>query len=188
MFKRRVTLDFMTQFKPDHARMARLLQAAGAEESAAEAHGMLCGMLCAGLDRWQPHLLAEAEEGDLLAREAADELEALWQLSGRELRERRMPIQLLLPEDERPVEERATALRDWSQGFLYGLGLGGKQKESLFRGEAGEALRDFSEIARMDLEEFGQAEEAEEALMQLAEYLWVATSLIWHEIHADESR
>lgn len=188
MFKWRVKLDSMTEFKPDHARMARLLQAAGAEQSAAEAHGMLCGMLCAGLGQWRPNLLEEADENDLPAREAADELDRLWHLSERELRERRMPVQLLLPGDERPVRERATALRDWSQGFLYGFGLGGRQKESLFQGEAGEALHDFSEISRMALDDFDDSEETEEALMQLAEYLWVATSLIWHETHADESR
>ena len=188
MFKWRVKLDSMTEFKPDHARMARLLQAAGAEQTAAEAHGMLCGMLCAGLDQWRPNLLEEADENDLLARAAVDELDRLWQLADRELRDRRMPVQLLLPDEERPVRERATALRDWSQGFLYGFGLGGKQKESLFQSEAGEALRDFSEISRMALDEFDDSEETEEALMQLAEYLWVATSLIWHETHADESR
>ena len=175
----------MTEFKPDHARLERLLQAAGAEQSAAEAHGMLCGMLCAGVEQWRPNLLEEADENDLLAQEALQELERLWELSGRELREHRMPLQLVLPKDERPVLERATALRDWSQGFLYGFGLGGSQEPELFRGEAGEALRDFSEISRMDLEEFGQAEEAEEALMQLAEYLWVAASLLWHERHDD---
>ncbi len=177
----------MTGFTPEHARLERLLRAAGAEESAAEAHGMLCGMLCAGLDRWRPHLLADAQEGDLLAQEASQELERLWQLADRELRERRMPVRLVLPDEERPVAERATALRDWSQGFLYGFGLGGGQKAELMRGEAGEALRDFGEIARMDLEEFGDDEEAEEALMQLAEYLWVAAALIWNEVHADDA-
>ncbi len=178
----------MSAFRPDHARLEKLLGAAGAEQSAAEAHGMLCGMQCAGLDDWRPALLEDADENDLLAREAADELQALWELLERELDEHRMPLQLLLPADDRPVVERATALRDWAQGFLYGFGLGGAQKPELLRGQAGEALRDFSEIARMDLSEFGQAEEAEEALMQLAEYLWVAASLIWHETHDHDAR
>ncbi len=175
----------MSAHRPDHARLEKLLKAAGAEQSAAEAHGILFGLLCAGRPQWRDVLLEEMDQADLLAREAADELEQLWRIARSELSEHRMPVQLLLPEDDRPVVERATALRDWAQGFLYGFGLGGKREAAFLEGQGGEALRDFSEIARMDLTEFGEAEEAEEALMQLAEYLWVAASLIWHETHDD---
>lgn len=185
MLKQHVKLELMTQFKPDHAETERLLQAAGVGTSASEAHGTLCGMLCAGVDHWRPILLEEADPEAAATHEAADQLEQLWSGSRTELQERRMPLHLLLPADDRPVRERATALRDWCQGFLYGFGLGGEQKASLFEGEAGEALRDFGEIARLDLEEFGDHQQAEEALMQLQEYLWVATSLIWHEMHHD---
>ncbi len=178
----------MNRFKPDHSRLQSLLDAIGADTRAAEAHGMLCGMRCARVKQWRPHFPEETDPDDPRTRKAFEELDRLWELAQRELEEHRMPIRLLLPGDERPLLERATALRDWSRGFLYGFGLGGSQKPELLRSEAGEALRDFSEISRMDLEEIGETEEAEEALMQLAEYLWVATSLIWHETHGDESR
>ena len=186
MLKQHVKLEPMTQFKPDHAETERLLQSAGVEQSAAEAHGMLCGMLCSDVSDWRPALLEKAGTDDPTARDAEDQLQQLWSASRTELKERRMPLHLLLPEDDRPVEERATAIRDWCQGFLYGFGLGGAQKPALFESEAGEALRDFGEIARLALGEFGDDQEAEEALMQLQEYLWVATSLIWHETHDDQ--
>lgn len=171
----------MTRFNMDHAEMERLLQSAGVEQSAAEVHGMLYGMICAGVPDWQAKLLSDNEPEPSIV----DQLTRLQEATAGELQQRQMPLHLLLPEDERPAQERATAVRDWVQGFLYGFGLGGQQPQSLLESDAGEALRDFSEIARMDLEEFNEEQQAEEALMQLQEYLWVATSLIWHEMQND---
>ncbi|HIE53703.1 MAG TPA: UPF0149 family protein, partial [Chromatiaceae bacterium] len=148
---------------------------------ASEAHGILSGMLCAGVTEWKPVLVPEAAPDDRVAQQ----LEALRQNTAMELQQRRMPLHLLLPDDSQPAMLRATAIRDWTQGFLFGFGLGGQQKASLFDTEAGEALRDFSEIARMDLSSFEDNQEVEEALMQLQEHLWVATSLIWHEMQND---
>ena len=171
----------MTRFKMDHAETERLLRTADAEQSASEAHGTLAGLLCAGVSEWQPVLLPDAAPDDA----AVEQMEALRRHTSRELQQRQMPLHLLLPDDAQPAIERATAIRDWTQGFLFGFGLGGERKASFFEGEAGEALRDFAEIARMDLSDFEENQAAEEALMQLQEYLWVAVSLIWHETQND---
>ncbi len=173
----------MSDARPDHAQVEKLLAAAQAPYSASESHGIQCGLACVGRDDWRSLLLEGAGEGDLLAQEAAEALQAWWRTTSSELVQRAMPIHLLLPDDERPVAERARALRDWSRGFLYGFGLGGAREAALFSTEAGEALRDFTEISRMDLEAFDDDETAREALMQLEEYLWVALSLIWHEVN-----
>ena len=163
-----------------HARLDAQLRDAGLPYSAAEAHGILCGLTCAGVANWQEALLDEAAPPELV-----EHLQAHFDQCQAELEARRMPVELLLPDDEQPVAVRATALRDWCQGFLYGFGLGGRLPEGFEQSEAGEALRDFGEIARMDLGDFGDDQQAEEALMQLREYLWVAASLIWHARHHD---
>ena len=120
-------------------------------------------------------------------QDCATEVENLLLFSAEELRSGNIPLQLMLPGEDAPVAERATAIRDWSQGFLFGFGLAGEQKQQLLNSDAGEALQDFAEIARMNVQNFGELKEAEEALMQLEEYLWVATSLIWHEAGSNDA-
>ena len=43
------------------------------------------------------------------------------------LRGDEMEFELLLPDDDAPLEQRATALSQWCQGFLYGFGTGGSR-------------------------------------------------------------
>lgn len=173
----------MTEFKPDHAALTDLIAAAALPYSPAETHGIQCGMLCAGVGDWKGAILGDADPGDPAVQTALDRLEALRNHSAKQLSQGQTPLELLLPGENRPSLHRATAIRDWCQGFLYGFGLGGQQSTKLLQSDAGEALRDFGEIAQLDLSDFDEGEEAEEALMQLQEYLWVATSLIWFEIN-----
>lgn len=176
----------MNAYNPDYQTLWDRLGAAGLPYSPAETHGILTGMLCAKARNWRQVLCDPMHEESPEAQECLEELENLWMHTATELRDGQMPLTLMLPGEEAPIKERALALRDWAQGFLYGFGLGGEQQQDLLNSDAGEALRDFSEIARMDVEEFGDHDEAEEALMQLEEYLWVATSLIWHEAGRDD--
>ncbi|WP_456373474.1 UPF0149 family protein [Thiolapillus sp.] len=176
----------MNDFSPDYQTLWDQLGAAGLPYSPAETHGILTGMLCAKTRNWRKLLCDQVDEESPEGAQCLHELDKLWTHTSTELRDGQMPLTLMLPGENAAVNERALALRDWAQGFLYGFGLGGKQHSSLMNSDAGEALRDFSEISRMDTEEFGDHEEAEEALMQLEEYLWVATSLIWHEAGQDD--
>ncbi|WP_456415802.1 UPF0149 family protein [Thiolapillus sp.] len=177
----------MNDSTPDYRRLTDHIEAAGLEYSAAETHGILNGMLCGKCGNWQQILLEETDPADPQVQECAAELEGLLLFTAEELRAGRFPLQLMLPGEQASIAERATAIRDWAQGFLYGFGLAGEQKQQLLNSNAGEALQDFAEIARMNVEDFGELQEAEEALMQLEEYLWVATSLIWHEADGNDA-
>ncbi|BAO43088.1 UPF0149 family protein [Thiolapillus brandeum] len=176
----------MNAYNPDYQTLWDRLGAAGLAYSPAETHGILTGMLCTRNRNWRQVLCDPMDEESPEVHACLEELENLWIHTATELRDGQMPLTLMLPGEDAPINERALALRDWAQGFLYGFGLGGEQQQDLLNSDAGEALRDFSEIARMDVEEFGDHDEAEEALMQLEEYLWVATSLIWHEAGQDD--
>ena len=57
-------------------------------------------------------------------------------------------FELLLPEEEQPIDARTAALAQWCQGFLYGLGSRVIQDASRLPGDAGEVVRDLSEITR----------------------------------------
>jgi len=155
---------------------------------------MLCGLLCAGKpearDTWFREVFRADEEDGLLQRECRQTLGELHDETLEAITGPGLGFTPLLPDDERPIKLRAAAVRDWSQGFLYGIGLAGIATERELATHTREALRDFSEITRMDLETLDQAgeeadEEAEDALMQVSEFLWVAAMMVYDDLVPD---
>lgn len=84
---------------------------------------------------------------------------------------------LLLPPDDRPLQERANAVLDWVRGLLFGLALGGLGREQLL-GQAAEAFDDLVELTRMDLDAIAEGDADEQALTEIVEFLRVAAMLI----------
>lgn len=176
----------MNENYPSYVDLSQQIENAGLDTSAAEVQGLICGLLCGNApdfeQLWQEALF---EEQDSAGESFAALRKSTQQMIDRAMDQFSTPddsLDLMLPEDTKPVAERAIALRNWVQGFLYGFGLAGKQPDSLFSEDAGEAIRDFGEISRMDTSEFDDAQETEEALLQLEEYLWVAAMMIWHDV------
>ncbi len=171
-----------------YEKIRRELTAAGVETGAAELHGLLCGMLCAGTEGARELWLGELFDP---ARRRDPGLKGLFELLDRLLRETAQALEgeeaafpLLLPDDERPLKERATAVRDWCQGFVYGLGLTGALAGKVLSAQGQEVIRDLSEFTRMEVESLVEDEEEEEALMQITEFLWVATTLLRDELQS----
>lgn len=164
--------------------------ALGLPTDMAENHGILCGLLCGGAPGAERLWLAELlEDQDPDAPEVArlrQDLAGLGTATRAAIEGPGLGFAPLLPDDERPLSERARALRDWCRGFLYGLGLSGIQDLSA---EAGEALRDLSGIAAMGAQadapaEGDESEQDEEAYAELCEFVRVAAMLI----HAERNR
>lgn len=168
--------------------MTEALSHAGALGEAAELHGQLCGLACLLGAEAGPAWVAESLQdchGDAAAREsaaltlaavAASTLEAL------DLGD--MSLALLLPDDETPVDVRASELGVWCQGFMHGLSRGAATPESLETGVTGEIIRDFSEISRATLGAEETLTEAEEAYAELVEFVRVSAQLVFEELHA----
>lgn len=167
---------------PDYQVLSRQIEAAGLDYTLAETHGIACGLLCSMTADfpvlWQDAMFADADENDLLVGEAREAMDQLLEHTHGQLNSGELALSLMFPAEDEPVALRVTAVRDWSQGFLYGFGLAGKQADSLFSEDAGEALRDLVEISRMDTDQLEDVEQDEDALSQLSEYLWVAALLI----------
>ena len=170
----------------DYVQLQQQLLDAGVEPDAAEVQGLACGLFCSGGVQVEPMLLAElfpAGPGeDAAAHGCVDSLRRL-------IRDIRLSISggasgyaLLLPPENEPLILRATALRNWCVGFLYGLGLAGGTPEARLSSEAKEALADLTEITKLDLDELSGSEEDESALAEIAEFIWVAATLIHDEV------
>ena len=147
-----------------------------------EAHGLLCGLLCAGDGQAAAHwlgLIAEAQYDDL----DGTRREFLMRLHGETLGALQagdMRFQPLLPDDQRGIGERAAALARWCQGFLYGLGVGRLQR--VLPANVREILADFEEMARAVGDDAAAEEEDEAAWAELVEFVRVSVQLVFDEL------
>ena len=157
------------------------LTTANASADAAEVHGVICGVIAANQELpvyWFDELFDQAEEGDLLVADCRTEVEGLYANTLKQIDSVGLGMQLLLPDDENSLATRATAVSQWCQGFLYGIGLSGDAFEQQLSDEAREALEDIASFTRMDVEGIEDSEEEEGALVEITEFLRVASMLI----------
>ncbi|MDD5580502.1 MAG: UPF0149 family protein [Methylobacter sp.] len=161
-----------------------ILNNSDAEVSAAEAHGMAAGILCvnayADSAQWLAELFSNAasvidEEKILLVR--------LFEETRRLLDSDEFEFDLLLPEDEVSLSEQVIALKNWCQGFLFGVG--SVYTSADWPGDSAEIMRDIAEFTKLDIEAEGEADES--AFMEITEYLRSAVSLFRDELNDNTS-
>ena len=180
----------MSQSVVDHEQVERRLAAADVEIGGAEVHGVVCGLLCAGKadarELWFAELFSSDAEEDLLQRECKEVLDRLYSQTREAITGPGLGFTPLLPDDDKPIRTRAAAVCEWCQGFLYGIGLAGIAPEQELSEHTREALKDFGEITRMDLDGLEEGdEEAEDALMQVTEFIWVAAMMVYDDLVPD---
>lgn len=178
----------------DYDRIGQRLRTSALSPTPAEAHGLLCGLVCAGApdpgSAWLDQIFAAGEpapdepaeetSAEPSAPEARAGLEALARHTLEQIQGPGIGLDLLLPDDSRPLAERATALYDWVRGFLFAFGLL-KVSERDLSGQTREIYRDFVELTRRDTDSLDEGEENENALAELIEMVWVAAMLFYEE-------
>jgi uncharacterized protein len=159
------------------------LAEAGSPTEAAEAHGSLCGALCAQspyhIESWLEELLDDHRQQSAQAREV---LQSVFEQTSRHLGGEAMDFTPLLPDDAEPLAGRTSALARWCEGFLYGLGASGLTSIDALPGEVGEIVRDMSEISRATPGDEEPTETDEQAYAELVEYIRVGVQLIYDEL------
>ena len=149
---------------------------AGLAAEPSELHGALCGWLSGGgenVANWPAKVLAD---DTLPAPEADSPLDELRKVSASQLDDRGFGFELLLPEVEDSLDDRAEALFDWCRGFLGGFGLAAGARPPLSE-EAEEALHDLARLAQAAPESSGDDED-EHALAEIEEFVRVAVLLL----------
>lgn len=165
--------------------IARVLDDLQSSVPAAESHGCLCGALCVSgdytIDQWLDEIIPE-ESGDD-ADSNRDALKLLFEDTVRSLRGDQMEFEPLLPSDDVELQERAKALSQWCQGFLYGFGTGAALDADEMPANIDEILRDLTQIGRATVELADAEEEQEEAYAEVIEYVRVGVQLIHDELY-----
>lgn len=159
---------------PPYADVAAEIERRHVGVDVAELHGSLSGYLCGGgvpqRDDWMAQLALDAQA------EAGSSLDDLFQSSLAQLDSSDLSFDLLLPDDDAPVSERADALVVWCRGFLSGFGLAAASAAQLSP-EAVEALDDVGRIAASSFDcDDPDADEA--AFAELSEFVRVAALLL----------
>jgi uncharacterized protein YgfB (UPF0149 family) len=170
--------------------ISRVLEGYSSSVPAAEAHGCLCGALCTTahypIERWLEEVVPEegapGDGGNGSQDIDAPAVRLLFSDTLDALRSDQMDFELLLPDDDRPLEQRATALSQWCQGFLYGFGTGAPVKADELPANVDEVLRDLTHIGRASVDAGEQGEAEEEAYTQIVEYVRVGVQLIHDEL------
>jgi uncharacterized protein YgfB (UPF0149 family) len=170
-----------------YAELQRLLSECRAVIDPAEAHGTLTGALCANgqyaLTDWVNEVLPDGVDQSL----ALAPLGRLYQATADALAGHLMEFDLLLPDDAQPIEARTEALTLWCNGFLYGLGTGGAADPQRLPGDAGEIIRDLSQITQAGVDTSEDAEANESALADLVEFARVGVQLIYEHFAAQRA-
>ena len=177
---------------PDFDSVEQLLNAAGADWEAAEAHGAFCGRAClsgaAAIRAWAGDLLGSPGSDDVLGRERSAKLESLAAASLLALEAGDMAFTPLLPDDGESLFVRTAGLVDWCHGFMHGLVAAGgadqgPQADALETDVVSEILDDFGEITKAGAGD-DESEEAEAAYAELVEYVRVSAQLVYDETAA----
>ncbi|MEJ2530046.1 MAG: UPF0149 family protein [Gammaproteobacteria bacterium] len=170
----------------DHEYLGQCLADVGVDARASGAHGLLCGLVCAGEKEIQQRLAHEwfssLPERDSAIEECQRAIDGLTQDIHVSVNGMDFGFPLLLPDDDSPLQQRAAAVRDWCEGFLYGVGLVELKSEDGLPEQVKEALSDLAEISRMDIDSVVGDEEEEEALTEVIEFIWVAVMLVHDEL------
>jgi len=152
---------------------------------AAEAHGCLCGALCASHDysfgNWFEELTDDGVEATDATHAARDLMQVLYKETVRALRGDDMEFTPLLPDDDAPLSRRADALAQWCQGFLYGFGsAAGKQRQ--LPPDVDEVIRDLTQISRAGAGEGEPTDDDEEDYAEIVEFVRVGVQSIHDEL------
>lgn len=143
--------------------------------SPAELHGALTGWLAGGGaagGAWLGKVLAD----DDLPQPDDDDLHVLHNATLEALEDGEFGFQLLLPDEDWPLQQRGNALFDWCRAFLGGFGLAAGAEPALSE-DGNEALEDLARLAMAEADGEG-GEEDEQALAELEEFVRVAALLL----------
>lgn len=164
----------------------RALQRIDVEIGAAEAHGIVSGVLCIPSDEapdWIEEITGSTEPGDVVGEECVASLFGLYAETQRQLTSSDCEFAPLLPDDDEPLGLRSAALGSWCAGFMLGLTIGGITSLETLPEDSREVIDDLSQFASIQTSEV-EDETEEAAYAELVEYVRVGVMLINEELHS----
>jgi uncharacterized protein YgfB (UPF0149 family) len=174
---------------PDFEHTLALAQGNYDAPELSECHGVACGLLCRKPDSTFDAYMSLSRTLEIVDAPAAgfsEVLEDLFASSREQLADENMGLTLWLPEDNEILEERTMALSQWCNGFLAGLGSGGKEALSAMSEDANDALNDLLEISKAEVLDTEESEEDENAYVEIVEYVRIVVYMIREDLRGPD--
>ena len=170
---------------PDYEKVAQVLEKMDSGASAAEAHGVLCGMLLLDVEvdvsTWVTELVEELDLNNVLMKEQLPLLKTLYQASVQSLNDDLLRFRLLLPGDYVPCQSHAEAVKKWVEGFLYGIALRSFDEKRL-SADGLEVLKDYAEITKLEIDDLGDDEDSQAQIDEIIEYIRITVLFLAEEL------
>lgn len=166
----------------EYVQAEQLLEQNDVMASPAELHGIICGLLCGGVQatgkQWLTEFNSLVNDGLPMPAAVRGWLEQLFLLTQSALSQQ-SGLELLLPDEDGPLDERLQAISEWVQAFLAGFAV---MQQDLNRAseELQEMIGDFSNITQLD-DEFEEDEENEASYFVLYEHVKLGAMLAFEE-------
>ncbi|TNC81624.1 MAG: YecA family protein [Oleiphilus sp.] len=169
--------------------LANIYNSHSAINHPSELHGLLIGHLAGGLrfspDQWLALVLEHmgAEDFDLSRQvHLKEDLQEFCQSVDQEIAQDSACLELLLPDEDYTLTERAEALAIWVRGFLEGMAIAANNALAKVEEDLQELLRDLVNISQMDAR-VEAGEQGERELFEVCEYVKIAVLNLYAEFN-----
>ncbi|MES2626816.1 MAG: UPF0149 family protein [Pseudomonadota bacterium] len=169
----------------DYIKISQLFAENRVDNSLAEIHGLLSGLLCTANPEADPEDVGQLlQPPQILSEISRKLLRQLANTSSEQLSSLEYNFQPLLPGDDSSLSARVTALGEWCEGFTVGFAAGCYLPESKLGAEIGEILADFAQFSAMGDSTTDLTDQDEVDYMELVEYVRMATIMVYQHIAA----
>lgn len=169
---------------PGYATLERALGRAETAVSAAEIHGVCCAMLvvdqATAPEVWLGHVL-QGDTPTVYLQETRNLLHQLFAATREQMNDSGMGFELFLPQDD-DLAAQFEATQEWCQGFGYGLAAAGIRDMKKLPADSREWAEDVVRIGASGEFDLDNAEESENALTEILEYLRVGVLMMNEEM------
>lgn len=155
--------------------------------SAAELHGLIAGMLSAGMQAdagmMLPVLHDFLNDGQAVNAELKGQIGLLIAETSSQLKDEELGFALLLPNDDEALPERLEALVEWTQSFLVGFAIS-QHNLSVCSADVREAIEQLTEVTRIDVytQDDSSDAENEESYFLVLEHVRVLVMTCFNEV------
>jgi uncharacterized protein YgfB (UPF0149 family) len=167
----------------DYTKISQLLHDNQVENSLAEIHGLVTGLLCTGNPEADPEDVGQLLQPPQIFPDLTRKLMLQLATSSQEqLGSSEYNFQPLLPPDDSALPDRVVALAEWCDGFTVGFAAAYFLPESRLGAEVREILTDFSQFAAMADAVNDLSDQDEVDYMELVEYVRMATIMVYQQV------
>lgn len=171
---------------PDYSEVYEAFARSGLIHTPAEAHGILCGLLAketaTPVDQFLQVINGPSENEWIINGESESLLSSLHEITRIQLQDPNLGLELLLPDDDEPIEARFVAACEWARGLVFGLAEQGITSAEGLPEDTADFYRDCLALAGNEYEIDDNSLENEELYMELQEFLRMGTLLGQEEL------